>query len=260
MSLNLCAVQLCAELPYIDHPLNLCRRHALAVSLNVTDRLHANALSALSTSGLGIEEASAASPDVWTQGSHPPVVYFLVNGDRVKIGTSTNVVARVSALSLRRSNAALLLQGGNDLERALHDHFESDRIGKTEWFVFSSRIKDYIARRKASDAALRQPELVEPSHRVPAARLAQRDVAHVVIRSPKPIADDIILETLRRSTDPSILESAYMDRPTLLAVTGLRDGTFANALGRLETAGKIHRVSKGKSVRVGLGPAPDPGE
>jgi hypothetical protein len=222
------------------------------VSLNVTDRLHANALSGTTTTGLDIEEVSVASPDVWKQTSHPPVVYFLTNGNRAKIGTSTNVTARVSALSLRRSNAELLLQGGSDLENALHRHFECDRIAKTEWFVLSPRIQDYIARRKTADAALRQPHLPAEGH------AASTETMHVTIPQPRtPTAEERILNMLT-SLRPTIDDgdTTYMDRSALLTATGLKEGTFANALGKLETAGKIHRIAEGRSVRVGLGPEP----
>ncbi|WP_046248840.1 type IV secretory system conjugative DNA transfer family protein [Streptomyces sp. MBT28] len=68
-------------------------------------------------------------------------------------------------------------------------------------------------------------------------------------------ADPLHLDYLAGATDidPDDFEIAYLDRAALLAATGLKEGTFANALGKLETAGKIHRVPEGRSVRVGLG-------
>lgn len=253
MHLNLCAVLRCTEQPYIDHPLYLCRRHALAVSLNVTDRLHANALSATSTTGSAIEEATTASPDVWTQGSHPPVVYFLVNGDRVKIGTSTNIVARVSALSLRPSNAALLLQGGNDLEKALHDHFGSDRIARTEWFVFSPRIKDYIDRRKASDAALRQPQLYVEGQTSAAADADQRPAVHATIRPPKPpTAEERILEVL--ANGKSDTARRHVHRVDIGRLAGVTGSTLDNTLGNLHRKNLIHRGPERGTWALGPGP------
>ncbi|MER6092435.1 type IV secretory system conjugative DNA transfer family protein [Streptomyces bluensis] len=53
--------------------------------------------------------------------------------------------------------------------------------------------------------------------------------------------------------DPEDFEVAYMERPALLAATGLKESTFANALSKLEGASKIHRAKEGKTVRVGLG-------
>jgi hypothetical protein len=81
-------------------------------------------------------------------------------------------------------------------------------------------------------------------------------------------AEEKILSVLRDEADPLHLEYldgtdgideddfeiAYTDRTALLTTTGLKEGTFANALRKLETAGKIHRIAEGRTVRVGLGP------
>lgn len=83
----------------------------------------------------------------------------------------------------------------------------------------------------------------------------------------EPTAEEKILTALRDEADPLHLDYlngaddidpgdfdiTYIDRSQLLATTGLKDGTFANALRSLENAGKIHRVAEGKSVRVALG-------
>ncbi|MFF7527352.1 type IV secretory system conjugative DNA transfer family protein [Streptomyces pseudovenezuelae] len=68
-------------------------------------------------------------------------------------------------------------------------------------------------------------------------------------------ADPLHLDYLRGADDidPDDFDVEYMDRPALLAATGLKEGTFANALGKLESAGQIHRITEGKSVRVALG-------
>lgn len=68
-------------------------------------------------------------------------------------------------------------------------------------------------------------------------------------------ADPLQLDYLGGASDidPGDFDIAYMDRTALLAATSLKDGTFANALGKLETSGKIHRIAEGKNVRVGLG-------
>lgn len=96
--------------------------------------------------------------------------------------------------------------------------------------------------------------------------------AGIDFQKKEPTAEEKILTALRDEADPIHLDYLsgaadiepddfdviYMDRSGLLAATGLKEGTFANALGKLETAGKIHRIAEGKSVRVGLGPAPEP--
>ncbi|MFG2540662.1 type IV secretory system conjugative DNA transfer family protein [Streptomyces sp. NPDC048511] len=87
----------------------------------------------------------------------------------------------------------------------------------------------------------------------------------------EPTAEEKVLAALRDEADPLHLdylggaddidpdefEISYTDRGALLAATSLKEGTFANALRKLETAGKIHRITEGKNVRVGLGRSAD---
>lgn len=91
--------------------------------------------------------------------------------------------------------------------------------------------------------------------------------AGITFQKKDPTAEEKILTALRADADPLHLDYLngaddidpadfdveYMERPALLAATGLKESTFANALSKLETAGKIHRIAEGKSVRVGLG-------
>lgn len=85
-----------------------------------------------------------------------------------------------------------------------------------------------------------------------------------------PTAEEKILNALRDEADPIHLDYlagaddigpddfdiTYLDRPALLTATSLKESTFANALSKLESAGKIHRITEGKTVRVALGPQP----
>ncbi|MET7924749.1 GIY-YIG nuclease family protein [Streptomyces sp. NPDC005349] len=94
--------------------------------------------------------ASAARPlstvDL-LQGPHDDIVYFIAHRDRVKIGFTSNLKKRVNALALRPDSILLALDGGLDLERALHTRFASARVADTEWFENTSEIRDYIATR-----------------------------------------------------------------------------------------------------------------
>lgn len=81
-------------------------------------------------------------------GPHEPVAYFLVVGNRIKIGYSTNLYARLYALSLRADNIALLLEGGPSVERELHRMFAGQRIGNTEWFSFAGALSEYVNTRR----------------------------------------------------------------------------------------------------------------
>lgn len=257
MNDTLCAVAECPAHPFIEHPIALCRRHALMVSLNVTDILHATALTGRTTPGLDIETATVAPETVWTQSSHQPVVYFLANGDRVKIGVSTNVAARVSALSFRKGNALLLLQGGYDLEAALHDHFQPDRIGRTEWFVLSSRIRDYVGHRHKADAAMRQPSTLVDEATDTNAETAVKPLT----------ADERILDVLEEAVTAPHPGGIYVHKDRIAVLASVPGATLANRLSQLVKVGLIHRktadtpydpYSRGRDVRgyYGLGPAP----
>lgn len=76
---------------------------------------------------------------------HAPLVYFIRNGNRLKIGTSTDLKRRVRTLALRAENVVLLLDGGQSLERDLHKQFADLRVGNTEWFAYDGALITYIA-------------------------------------------------------------------------------------------------------------------
>lgn len=90
-------------------------------------------------------------------GRHKPLVYFIRNGNRVKIGYTTHLTARIAALSLSKTFVVLLLDGGRTLEREMHRRFAADRLGATEWFVYSNRLKAYID----SQVTAQEPALYE---------------------------------------------------------------------------------------------------
>lgn len=77
-------------------------------------------------------------------GKHAPMVYFLRNGNRIKIGTTTHLRRRVRALALRDGNLALVLHGGAALERDLHQQFADLRIDNTEWFRSTKAMNAFI--------------------------------------------------------------------------------------------------------------------
>ena len=107
-------------------------------------------------SSLGYELAETQTPAVqpadtnrvhWAVPSakHAPLVYFIRNGNRIKIGTSTELKRRIRTLALRAENIALLLDGDRRLEHQLHKKFADLRIGNTEWFAYEAPLTDYIA-------------------------------------------------------------------------------------------------------------------
>lgn len=83
------------------------------------------------------------------KGKHAPLVYFIENGNRIKIGTTTCLERRISDLSLRPGNIALLLPGDGRRERALHKQFARYRIGASEWFQNTGALADFVALKHA---------------------------------------------------------------------------------------------------------------
>lgn len=79
------------------------------------------------------------------RGRHSDVVYFLRNGDRIKIGTTTDLHARVRRLSLRMDDVALVLPGNRAVESQMHQTFRALRVGNTEWFRRAEPLTTFIA-------------------------------------------------------------------------------------------------------------------
>lgn len=90
---------------------------------------------------------SAEAPTIkWTipAGKHAPIVYFIRNGNRIKIGTTTELKRRIRTLALRPENVALLVNGDQRVERGYHKQFAEHRIGNTEWFAYEGALTDYV--------------------------------------------------------------------------------------------------------------------
>lgn len=79
---------------------------------------------------------------------HEPLVYFIRNGARVKIGWTTNLKSRLSALSLPAGAVALTVPGGPEVETAMHTRFAEARVARTEWFEAVPELEAFIAARK----------------------------------------------------------------------------------------------------------------
>lgn len=73
-------------------------------------------------------------------------VYFVLCGERVKIGISKNPRRRLSGLRTGSSRLLRLFYvtpGDMELERELHRQFGADRVNG-EWFIYSQQIRDWI--------------------------------------------------------------------------------------------------------------------
>lgn len=88
--------------------------------------------------------APVSDVDAVLSGVHAPVVYFVRNGNRVKIGTSTNLRRRVKQLCLRLDDIVLVLHGDAALEAELHRRFDTYRIDNTEWFQRNGTVARFI--------------------------------------------------------------------------------------------------------------------
>ncbi|MGQ4437888.1 GIY-YIG nuclease family protein [Streptomyces violaceoruber] len=139
-------------------PVALCNAHRIKVALAIVPDMLRDALASSLTSSVpagGVRDdlvtmATATPVEGLLGGAHDSIVYFIANGGRVKIGYTTNLKGRISALSLRADSVLLALLGGFELERALHARFAQYRNGDTEWFELSSEIFHYASARNAA--------------------------------------------------------------------------------------------------------------
>ncbi|MGW7673514.1 T5orf172 domain-containing protein [Streptomyces sp. 3212.3] len=74
------------------------------------------------------------------RGMHGPIVYFIANGGRVKIGTTRDLMRRLDALCLRFDNLLCAFHGSHDIERRFHKLFEPYRVGNSEWFEVGAEL------------------------------------------------------------------------------------------------------------------------
>ncbi|MFF2650584.1 GIY-YIG nuclease family protein [Streptomyces sp. NPDC058045] len=143
----------CPREATVLRPVALCHAHCIEIALTAVSELLCNELdAALRGSATApavrndvVEASRAVTVDDLLHGVHSSVVYFVANGSRVKIGYTTNLKSRLAALALRSDSVLLTLQGGPELERALHRRFSAYRNGDTEWFEMSPEIFRYIS-------------------------------------------------------------------------------------------------------------------
>jgi hypothetical protein len=142
-------------------PVKLCRLHALEVSAAVLptflnqaareERFAVDGRSLLRPLPEPLQKAKAVSVRGVVPEAHEDVVYFLRNGNRIKIGWSSSLATRLRALCLPRDSAVLLLSGGVSLEGRLHKHFSAYRVPGTEWFSAHPELTSFIEAMQPSD-------------------------------------------------------------------------------------------------------------
>lgn len=86
---------------------------------------------------LAAEERRRPEPST----SHDPIVYYMLNGGLVKIGTSTNVIARMEAITPER--LAAVEPGDAKVERQRHREF-ADLRSHREWFRLDDRLAEHV--------------------------------------------------------------------------------------------------------------------
>lgn len=70
------------------------------------------------------------------------VVYYLRLDERVKIGTTFTPRQRFAVLP--HDEVLAFERGGRTLERQRHAEFAEDRLGTSEWFALSPRIRAHV--------------------------------------------------------------------------------------------------------------------
>jgi hypothetical protein len=139
-------------------PLALCDRH-LAIAADwalreagMTDLLPSPCRACGSRVGIRYPSGWICAVCEWRVGETPDdglpppridVVYYLRQGDRVKIGTTANPRQRFGAIWHEQLLA--LERGDRSLEQRRHAQFAADRFPGSEWFRMSRRLRAHIA-------------------------------------------------------------------------------------------------------------------
>lgn len=91
-----------------------------------------------------IDELLTENPP--TRPAGQPLVYYLaLSPTTVKIGTTTNLPQRLTALRSEMQYVLAVEPGGRDVERMRHQQFAAERIGRREDFRVSDALQDHIA-------------------------------------------------------------------------------------------------------------------
>lgn len=73
------------------------------------------------------------------------VYYVMLTGDRVKIGTTTNLKMRLASYRARPEDLLAVEAGGRDVERWRHAQFEHLQIGGREDFQMAPDLMEHIS-------------------------------------------------------------------------------------------------------------------
>lgn len=147
---------------------------------------------------------------------HHSVVYFVQNGNRVKIGTTKLLKARIEKLTLRMSDVVRVEYGTRQYERQLHARFADLRVGDTEWFELTGALAEYLGyEAPAPVTTLLVPPRTTP---VPVQSTTRTPVIYEGSTIPgyegstitKAEAVDILVKLIREGNSPSYSEAEKM--------------------------------------------------
>jgi hypothetical protein len=152
-----CCIPGCDAMRSEDVPLPLCETHfAVAADWSsrtqgVTDLLPSACLACGSRIGARYPSGWVCAVCEWRYGDVPDsdvapprvdVVYYLRNGDRVKIGTTANPRQRFAAIW--HEEVMAFERGDRRRERYRHEQFAADRLGGSEWFDLTPAIAEHV--------------------------------------------------------------------------------------------------------------------
>jgi len=239
----------CVAEATMTRPVPLCDEHRVEVALSVTPEVLAASLrtirSGLTSTSMSPDERRAMVAGArplnirkHVGGVHGPVVYFIENGQRIKIGYSTNLRSRYQALSLQEKDVQLLLQGGPTLERAFHASFAKARIDATEWFEPVPALTEYITRKQAELSELMARSRSQPDR--PKAAESSPAVS---------LLSDAILPPGPTYMDGKTIELKYRALWDALGECGTA-GAVATELAAMELPGFISESNVRKTLRI----------
>lgn len=187
--------------------------------------------------------------------SHAPVVYFVQNGSLVKIGWSTNLRSRLSALCLRKTAVLLTVAGDHTLEAALHRMFWDLRQDGTEWFRYGHSLVEYIRKLRGHASPVNLADLTEMLGEPGGGAVAEDepeeqpsavlDVPRTPVRMPLGEAQRIFASVLEDLLRAGVQEFGYEALQDIPEVTGWPRGWVYEKLAETVEGGRLDRTSHG---------------
>ena len=125
-------------------PLSMCMKHIMIIGRfwDENKTQIAGSMWGSRNDGATFWEAEVGRKPVGHVKPRHDVVYYIIHGNRIKIGTSGNWKARISGLPHDRILA--LEPGHMTTEHIRHQQFAATRVNRTEWFEESEELWAHI--------------------------------------------------------------------------------------------------------------------